>query len=158
MVLLRRPASLGRYPSYLATQFSKASQRLLQERLDIHGLRLHHFAVLAAMADLGPSCQQELCDCLDVDKSLMVGLVDDLEERRYLTRERDPQDRRRYRVAITDAGRAMLANLHDAERDCQEALLEPLDHSQRSVLVSLLESVVANADALRLATPAEVSA
>lgn len=155
MTATRRPPSLSRYPTYLAGQVSKAAQRMLTDRLASHDLRLHHFAVLAAIDDLGPRCQQDLADILDVDKSHMVGFVDDLEDRGYLTRDRDPEDRRRYQLAITDAGSAMLGNLHEAERECQEALFGVLDDPQRAELVALLDLVVAHADAQRLGQIAE---
>lgn len=131
---------------------------MLSDRLAVHDLRLHHFAVLAAIADQGPRCQQDLCDVLDVDKSHMVSFVDDLEDRGYLTRDRDPDDRRRYRLVITDSGAAMLANLHQAERECQQALFGVLDAKQRTDLVAMLDTVVAHADALRLGQTAEVGA
>lgn len=131
---------------------------MLSDRLAVHDLRLHHFAVLAAIADQGPRCQQDLCDVLDVDKSHMVGFIDDLEDRGYLTRDRDPEDRRRHRLVITGRGATMLANLHKAERACQQALFGVLDTQQRTDLVVMLDTVVAHADALRLGQTAKVGA
>lgn len=147
---ITRPGSLTRYPTYLATQLSKAAHRLLLERLDQHGLRLHHFAVLAGLSDLGPVCQQQLCDGLDIDKSHMVTFIDDLRERDFVVRERDIEDRRRYSLVITQSGKDMLANLHQAERECQQLLLAPLDQSQRQTLVDLLQTLVEHTDAMRL--------
>lgn len=150
MTSTHRPPSLARNPSYLAAQVSKAGYRMLSDRLAVHDLRPHHFAVLAAIDDQGPRCQQDLCDVLDVDKSHMVGFVDDLEDQGYLTRDRDPDDRRRYRLAITDTGTALLGKLHDAEEECQQALFGVLDDQERHDLAALLDTVVAHADAMRL--------
>lgn len=150
-----RPPSLARYASYLSAQVSKAASRILTEGLARHELRLPHFAVLAALEDLGPQCQQDLCDALDHDKSHMVGFVDDLEERGLLVRERDTEDRRRWRVGITEDGRALLGDLHAVEARCQEELFGVLTDDQREVLVGLLQGVVAQADHLRLGGTAD---
>lgn len=145
-----RPPSLTQYPSYLAAQLAKAASRVLDERLADHELRLHHFAVLACLDDLGLLCQRDLSERLDIDKSHVVGFVDDLERRGLIQRERDAEDRRRYRIAITPAGAALLTDLHAAHDDTRETVVGALTESEQAALVELLAKVVAHADRQRL--------
>ncbi|CAN5408450.1 MarR family transcriptional regulator BpsR [soil metagenome] len=145
-----RPPSLVGYPSYLAAQVAKSASRLLSEELAAFGVRPHHFAVLAALADFGAQCQQDLCDRLDLDKSHMVGFIDDLEGLGHVARTPDPADRRRHRVAITPAGSALLDQLFEVERTCQQTLFGMLDADDHRQLIDLLTTVVAAADARRL--------
>lgn len=145
-----RPPSLAEHPGYLAFQVGKVASRLLADELAPHDLRPTHLAVLAALSDVGPCCQRDLCDRLDVDKSHMVAFVDDLEDRGLLERQRDPEDRRRHRVAITEDGRTALKTLLAAQQRAEDALAGGLDPAQRAALVSLLARVVAAADHSRL--------
>lgn len=152
--LVGRPPSLARRPAYLATQISKAALRLLTDAFAEHDVRPAHFGVLATLDDLGALCQRDLCDRLDIDKSHMVGFVDDLERRGLVDRERDDADRRRYRVAISPAGRDLLAELRRVHAASQAPLFGHLSPEQVETLAELLGSVVQRADLLRLG-PAE---
>lgn len=148
----RRPASLAGYATYLSAQVAKGAHRVLADALAEHGVRPHHLAVLAALED-GPQCQQDLCDRLDLDKSHMVGFVDDLESGGHVERSRDPEDRRRHRVALTDGGRALLAELLDVDARCQDEVFGSLDAAERDTLVALLGRVTADLDVRRLELP-----
>jgi MarR family transcriptional regulator, lower aerobic nicotinate degradation pathway regulator len=144
-----RPSTLRGSATYLAAQVVKAAGRVLGDRLAARGLRTHHLAALAALADGGPLCQQDLCARLDLDKSYVVGVVDDLEAAGLARRERDPADRRRHRVAVTDGGRALLAELLDEDARCQDEVLAALTADERRTLVALLGRVVTDLDARR---------
>src|SRR5215469_925915 len=50
-----------------------------------------------------------LGDMLRVDRTTMVSLVDDLERKGYVVRQRHPRDRRAFLVQPTEAGRAAKA-------------------------------------------------
>ncbi|GAA3133026.1 hypothetical protein GCM10020001_064330 [Nonomuraea salmonea] len=59
------------------------------------------FAVLAVLADFGASAQREVGDRLGLDPSDMVRLMDGLIAAGLAVRDRDPADRRRYRLTLT---------------------------------------------------------
>jgi DNA-binding MarR family transcriptional regulator len=54
----------------------------------------------------GPLNQQDLADRLHLEKSTVSRLVAGLEGRQLLVRERDPGNRRFYRLRLTETGRA----------------------------------------------------
>src|SRR3954470_18366990 len=108
-----RPPTLLGLPSYLAGAAARVGHRLLVDALATHELRLPHFSVLTALSDFGPLPQHEIADRLAINRSHLVGYLDDIEQRGLVERERDPQDRRRQYVALTPAGRAQLRLLHD---------------------------------------------
>ena len=63
---------------------------------------------LSYLGDHDGAPQQELVDALCMDAKNVVLLLNELEDPGYLVRRRDPEDRRRHRVHITDAGREAL--------------------------------------------------
>jgi MarR family transcriptional regulator, lower aerobic nicotinate degradation pathway regulator len=146
-----RPPSLLAQPSYLASQVSKYGRRRLERVLREHGLALVHSAVLSAVADLGPRSQQQLADSLDLDKSHLVGPIDDLEERKLVKRTRDPGDRRRNQVALTPAGKSLTDELRREGQRSQKGFLDALSPAEQKTLISLLQRVLAANDAARVA-------
>jgi MarR family transcriptional regulator, lower aerobic nicotinate degradation pathway regulator len=144
-----RPPSLLAQPSYLASQVSKYGRRHLENVLREHGLALIHHAVLSSLDDLGPMSQQQLADSLDIDKSHLVGPIDQLEERGLVKRTRDAADRRRNQVALTAAGTRLVADLHPVGARSQRGFLNALSTAEQKTLVSLLQRVLADNDAAR---------
>jgi DNA-binding MarR family transcriptional regulator len=143
-----RPPTLLALPSYLAGHFSRIGHRRLQEALAEHDLRLPHFAVLAGLSDFGPLGQHELADRLRLNRSHLVGYLDDVEQRGLVRRERDAADRRRQLVALTAAGRKLLTRLKNVASRSQDEFLSVLSESERETLTTLLRRVVVAEDAL----------
>jgi DNA-binding MarR family transcriptional regulator len=146
-----RPPSLLALPSYLAGNVARIGHRLLLGALAENELRLAHFAVLVGLSDFGPLAQHELADRLDINRSHLVGYVDHIEQRGLVRRDRDPADRRRQRVALTAAGRALLRDLRPVAERSQAEFLQVLSKSERQTLLVLLRRVLDASDEARLA-------
>ncbi|RKE17587.1 MarR family winged helix-turn-helix transcriptional regulator [Streptomyces sp. TLI_171] len=132
------PPSLVELTTYLLSRTGKDARARLAERLAADGLRLHHHAALAALADLGPHTQRELADRLRLDPSDLAKAADLLAARGWLDRTRDPADRRRLTLTLTPAGHTRLAALQAEARTVQDAVLAPLDPAERATLHALL--------------------
>jgi DNA-binding MarR family transcriptional regulator len=102
------------------------------------GLNPQHHAVLSLLEE--GSCRQQgtLADRLGYDKSVMVGLLDDLEERGLILRKRDPDDRRRHLVSLTPAGKEALGELRAILKQVEKEFFAPLDANERRTLHELL--------------------
>ncbi|MEW9514577.1 MarR family winged helix-turn-helix transcriptional regulator [Streptomyces bacillaris] len=79
--------------------------------------------------------------CLAIDPATMVTSLDDLERAGYAERTRDPQDRRRYAVDITDDGRKVLAGLNRTLVGLDSEILTALETTERHSLHALLSSL-----------------
>jgi DNA-binding MarR family transcriptional regulator len=145
-----RPPTLLDLPSYVAGSVARIGHGRLVEALAHDGLRLPHFAILTALSDFGPLAQHELADRLNLNRSHLVGYLDHIEQRGLVRRDRDPQDRRRQRVALTREGQAVARRLQDAARRSQDELLEVLSASERQTLLRLLRKVLHADDERRL--------
>ncbi|WP_225727009.1 MULTISPECIES: MarR family winged helix-turn-helix transcriptional regulator [unclassified Nocardia] len=111
-----------------------------------HGLGVGQHLVLKMLESQGPCSQQALSEELRIDRSVMVGVCDDLESSEYVRRERNPHDRRSYAVTITDAGRARLAEAEATVADFLDDTFAPLTAAERAQLAGLLGKLLRVAD------------
>ena len=139
------PSRVRRLPSWLVAQTARRAQRLVEDALAQEGARRQHFVVLASLAEQGAASQAALGRRLWIDRSDLHAILNDLEERGWLARVRDDQDRRRNVVALTRAGRTALARLDKRVDAAQDALLARLPAADRRELRRLLERVIADA-------------
>ena len=117
------------------------------EAFEPTGLMPQHHAVLSLLGEGTCSAQWMIADRLDYDRSQIVGLLDDLEERGLVLRKRDPADRRRQIATLTDAGRAKLRELGALTKSLEKDFLAPLDEEERRTLHDLLLRLAAHHDA-----------
>lgn len=96
------------------------------------------FHLLGLLHDRGAMTQRELGTLMDVDPSILVGLLNPLEADRYLSRERDATDRRRHVVTLTRRGEQQLERSAQAQRDVEDELFAGLTDKQRAQLRRLL--------------------
>src|SRR6187397_3375771 len=79
--------------------------------LEPTGLTPQHHAVLSLLDEGTRETQGEIADTLGYDRSHLVGLLDELEDKGFVERKRDTADRRRQLVSLTAAGKEMLGEL-----------------------------------------------
>jgi DNA-binding MarR family transcriptional regulator len=145
-----RPPTLLALPSYLVSHIANIGPRRLLEALAEHNLRLPHFGVLTALSDFGPLAQHELADRLGLNRSHLVGYLDDIEQQGFVQRVRDREDRRRQRVALTPSGRTLQRRLLAVAQRSQAEYLQVLSEPERRTLIALLRRVLVADDAARM--------
>jgi MarR family 2-MHQ and catechol resistance regulon transcriptional repressor len=83
----------------------------LQAQVTAEGLTGSQFGVLEALLHLGPLCQRELGEKLLKSTGNITMVVDNLEKRGLVRRERSAQDRRYITVHLTDEGRQLISEV-----------------------------------------------
>lgn len=89
-------------------------------------LSLVHLHVLMQLVEDGPLPMRALADTLDVSQASATGIVDRMEQRGLVERRRDDDDRRVIRVALTEAGRQLIAGIATERRGHLTLLLDEL--------------------------------
>jgi DNA-binding MarR family transcriptional regulator len=84
-------------------------QRAFAEHLRADGLTPKHLAVLHVVDTARARTQDDVATLLHVTPGMVVRLADQLEERDLLRRRRDPANRRRHILTVTDPGARVLA-------------------------------------------------
>jgi DNA-binding MarR family transcriptional regulator len=97
------PEPLLQFPSFLLFQLAREARRI-GTMVHEDDLRMPHVTVLASLDEFGPAAQKDISRRLRIDASDLVTVLDDLEERGLVRRQRDERDRRRYLVTITEPG------------------------------------------------------
>ena len=107
------------------------------------GMRLKEFVTLVHLRDQGRSSQQALGEVLCLDANNLVLLLNDLETAEFVTRRRDPADRRRHIVEITPSGLAALERAERSMESVEDQVLAGLDAGDRARLRELLARALA---------------
>jgi DNA-binding MarR family transcriptional regulator len=115
-------------------------------RAEEEGFELYDYSVLALLAEGDRETQSTIANALGVDPSRLVALLDSLEERGLVARQRDPQDRRRHVVSITAAGKRQLVQLREIVHRLEDEFFAPLDEAKRKALYDLLVELAAQND------------
>jgi DNA-binding MarR family transcriptional regulator len=126
---------------FLLSRVGTAVQTGFKDVLGAWRIRPLHFLILIALSARENASQQELCRALRIDSGNMVELIDTLEKLGYLSRRRDPGDRRRYLVALTGEGRRAFGAMRAAVSDYNARFLEPLDRAEQAALVAVLRKL-----------------
>jgi DNA-binding MarR family transcriptional regulator len=105
---------------------------------ELLGMPLRYLMLLSYLRAKAPALQQQLCESLWLDANNCVLLLNELEELGYVERRRDPIDRRRHVVDITDEGRAALERGERAQESLEDDILSGLSDEERATLRLLL--------------------
>ena len=110
-----------------------------ESALERHGLRPRHLVALTLLRDHGGISQQDLATALQIDKTNLVSLLNDLESSGFLARRRSSEDRRRHVVEITPGGIGRLREAEGALVAVEDDVLAALDAEERETLYRLLQ-------------------
>jgi DNA-binding MarR family transcriptional regulator len=120
--------------------YSDASDRQVLTSFD---LSISQFRVLTSLRYDTAHRLTTLSERLLLSKSTITRVVDELEQRSWLRRVPDPDDRRAQRVGLTPEGAKQVTLVSDAHERYLEQRLELLRNNERQQLNSLLEKLSA---------------
>ena len=142
----RVPEELASSTPFLMKRLGFAVKEQSMAAYEQAGLSPYHHGILAVLDEGSRETQATIADALAVDPSRLVSLLDSLEERELIVRQRDPHDRRRHVVSITGAGKRQLARLRAIAKELDEEFLAPLDAESRETFHKLLVQLAAHHD------------
>jgi DNA-binding MarR family transcriptional regulator len=129
---------------FLLSMSKGGAENICMSALEPVGLHVRQYGLLLVLATEGPLSQGELAEWVRTDRTTMVAFVDDLEERGYVRRERNPDDRRAYLLQLTPEGRRALARGRELMRGAEDRLMGSLSERERQQLLKLLGKVAAD--------------
>ncbi|MBF6170927.1 MarR family winged helix-turn-helix transcriptional regulator [Nocardia blacklockiae] len=121
------------------------AQRAVEAVFLAHGLHRGEFDVLAALRRSGEPCELNpsvLADTMMLSRAGMTGRLDRLESAGLVRRVADAADRRAVRVALTEAGRALVDEVVTAHTENETRLLSVLSAKDRRDLDRILRTLL----------------
>jgi DNA-binding MarR family transcriptional regulator len=130
--------------AFLLTQLGTYAAGQFAERIASLGLSPPQAGILRAIAmDPGRS-QQALSGHLSLLPSRVVAFIDDLQERGYVERRSNPDDRRLHALYLTASGQRLLAELGKVAQAHDEEIVGGLSAAQHAELAALLQALAAH--------------
>ncbi|MCR9071566.1 MAG: MarR family transcriptional regulator [Alphaproteobacteria bacterium] len=123
----------------------RAHQRATQiflETFEDAGLTPTQWAALAMLAEEGSASQNALGRMTAMDPATIQGVIRRLEERGLITREPDPDDKRRTKLCLSDDGKTLVRDATELGARVTERTLEPLDAGERKRFLEMLKRLV----------------
>jgi DNA-binding MarR family transcriptional regulator len=118
-------AIVGQFRSSFSELRCVASERLVQ-----HGVSMSHLHLMSMLDRHGELAMSRIAELLDVSDSNATGLIDRMEERGFVERFRDPNDRRVVLVRVSERGRQILTDVEVVRDDLMRKVLGRLDAPQ----------------------------
>jgi len=112
------------------------------------GLTLSQYGLLLPLLDQGETRVRDLADAAGVTPATATNILDALERRGLVGRDRSARDRRTVTVTLTSDGRAALKARHAATRELERAMYDSLSRRERVVAPGLLYRLAALIDEL----------
>lgn len=124
----------------------KAARRVSQiydHHIEPFGLTTAQFGILAQLRAAGGISIGQLAERMVMDPTSLTRGLKPLEKRGLLTQERDPNDRRARRLALTEEGRQALRSARPAWEAAQRVVAEALGPDHLAVLNDALDRALA---------------
>jgi DNA-binding MarR family transcriptional regulator len=129
--------------AFLLTQLGAHAAERFADRVAALGLTPPQVGILRAISVEPGRSQQALSEQLGLLPSRVVAFVDDLEDRGYVERRRNPVDRRLYALHLTANGRELMAEVGAVFRDHDREIAGSLTAAQREELAATLRTLAA---------------
>ena len=127
----------------------------LDSRIEMGGLTNGQFAVLEALFHLGPLNQCDLARKLLRSGGNLTIVIDNLEKRRLVRRERQKEDRRMVIVGLTSSGRRLIARIFPQHAAAITAEMDQLSPDEQEMLRVLCRKLGRGTASLRRALTKE---
>ena len=105
------------------------------------------FGMLQVIAANPGLAQSRLAEAMEVDRSTIVKVVDQLEERELILREPSPSDKRSYCLRLTEGGRRALRRMEALVLRHEDEFTKVLSTEERQFLIGLLTRLYGKASA-----------
>ncbi len=112
--------------------------------LKAHGLTISQFGVLEALYNLGPLCQRDIGRKILKTSGNMTTVIDNLEKRKLVLREKDPRDRRFFSVSLTSGGFDLIDAIFPGHAVVAREVFSVLTPSEMNTLGAILKKLGKN--------------
>jgi MarR family transcriptional regulator, lower aerobic nicotinate degradation pathway regulator len=134
--------ALAEVAGFLLNQVAAVIRERTAAAIAHEGVHPRQLGLLFLLRDTGTYSQQQLGECLGMDRTTTMQLVNALEAEGLVVRDDDPADRRAYRLRLTARGREVTTRVAAATAEVERQVFAGLKASERQLLKALLRRVL----------------
>jgi DNA-binding MarR family transcriptional regulator len=128
----------------LAAMLAPLSRALIAREEPVlreHGISMWGYIVLTALVDQPVRTQAALAAAINADKSRIIGVLDELQDRGLIDRQPDETDRRVHLLSLTPAGDRLRRSVEAGIRRREEHVLAVLPPADRDAFLRSLKAL-----------------
>lgn len=129
----------GRSIGYLIRDTFRAFNRVLHDLIEAHGVAIGHWYFLRELWVEDGLTQRELSRRAGIMEPTTAAAVTAMEDKGLISRERNPDDRRKVNIFLTDAGRALQDELLPYVKQVNELVVADVTPDEVGELRNLLQ-------------------
>lgn len=137
---------LEQLPVFLMEQIVKRYRQVALEALRINeaGLTVDQWVVLKQISENNGSSQVEIGQSTVKDAPTTTRIIDQLVKKNLISKQLDPEDRRRYMVFITEKGQKMIERLLPVVQAYRQIPVKDFSAGDQQTLIRLLQRMITN--------------
>ena len=116
--------------------------RIIDSHMEPYGITAAQFKVLIIMAQFDVDTPAELCRHLSLDSGSMTRMLDRLEQKNLLARQRSEADRRQVRLVLTEDGQVLAGMLPQIGADAMNQLAAVISPQELQSLEQILKKIL----------------
>ena len=116
--------------------------RIIDTHMEPHGITAAQFKVLIIMAQYGVDTPAELCRHLSLDSGSMTRMLDRLEQKGFLVRQRSEGDRRQVQLTLTEQGQLLADRLPHIGANAMNELAGAVTPDELKTLEYILKKIL----------------
>lgn len=134
------PYNLG----YKVKLVSQLMYRDFLERLEPYGLTPFHYLVLCCLWEEDGLSTSGIADKLKQLGATLTGVVDRMEDRNLVFRQRDPSDRRIVRIWLTEGGKQLMHELPAIGLETIQKATDGISEADQQAVLTILNQIIQN--------------
>lgn len=131
---------IGKYIS----QIYRKGGRYITKALSKEGIGAGQLMYLMQLYQCDGRNQEDLSDALNIDKGTTARALKKLEDEEFIVRIVDEDDKRAYKVYLTDKGRSAKAKVYEAIDAWENIITESLTEEEKETMIKLLMKICTN--------------
>ena len=137
---------LEQLPVFYMEQIVRQYRQLATQSLRAHhaSLSVDQWVVLKQISENNGSSQVEIGSSTVKDAPTTTRIIDQLVGKNLVSKQLDPEDRRRYMVFVTEKGRQLIERLIPVVQEYRQVPLRGFSSTEQKQLIALLQRMLDN--------------
>lgn len=130
--------------AFLLSDTSRLMRKRFDERARTIGATRSQWRTLAVLARNEGINQGGLAELLEIEPITVCRMIDRLEEAGKVERRRDPDDRRAWRIYLTEKARPFIEQFRELANELTNEVLDGISEADRAHMATMLQQMRAN--------------